>query len=298
MKKKLLLICLLAVFMAANGWAAGTTAVTTGFPKVGRDDSVAVSITVTADATAATIPNITFKASTTTAIDEAWKWMQSRWLTNLRTTPGHPAPTANYDIFIIDEDLSSGGYLLTTPTLAIGSTASAVSSVYFNFSIDGTSYSKAAVAAGTAPGTSTVVTSKYGAVAFDIGANGTIDAVPAAANGAGYTTALLAIAGVPAAASDHVRMGYVTVIKSDGTFTFGTTNFDAANVTTAYLNIVHKFDILGGALANRSTTVAESVYPKNTSGDNAYRYVMQPWTIVFLNNSVNSAVMTLYLEFH
>jgi len=284
--------------MAASAWAAGTTVVTTDFPKLGRDDSVALSITATADAAAATIPNITFNISTTDAIDKTWQWMQGRWLTNLRTTPGHPAPTASYDILIIDKDLSDGEYLLTTPTLAIGTTTSAVSSVYFNFSVDGTSYAKAAVAAGTPPGTSTAPQNKYGAVAFDIGINGTIDATPATNNWEGFTTALLAIAGVPAVATDHVRMGYVTAMNTAAAFTFGTTGFDLGTVTEAYLSTVPKFDIAGGALADRSATVAEDVYPKNTAGDSAYRYVGNPWTIVFLNNSVNSAVTTLYLEFH
>jgi hypothetical protein len=118
--------------------------------------------------------------------------------------------------------------------LAIGSTKANVASGAFTFDIAGTGYSKAAVAAGTAPGNDVIPSGKYGACALDIGADGTIDAVEATDNATGYDSAVLAIAGLPAAAADHVRMGYVTASKSDGNFTFGTTDLDAANTTVAY----------------------------------------------------------------
>lgn len=124
--------------------------------------------------------------------------------------------------------------ILGNPTLAIGSTAANVSNVAFEYVINGNLYNKAAVAAGTAPGNDVVPQSTYGAVALDIGADGTIDAVEAAANATGYASAALAVAGLPAVAADHARMGWVTVTKSDGAFTFGTTDLDAANVTAAY----------------------------------------------------------------
>jgi len=124
--------------------------------------------------------------------------------------------------------------LQSLPVLAVGSTATAVSNGAFNFQINGRSYAKAAVAAGTAPGNDVVPQSTYGAVAFDIGINGTIDVIEAGANATGYATAVLAIAGIAAVAADHVRMGTVTVIKSDGAFTFGTTELSAANVTEVY----------------------------------------------------------------
>lgn len=128
----------------------------------------------------------------------------------------------------------AGDYLLTSAGLTIGSSLPNVASIAFDYLINGTLYSKAAVAAGTAPGNDVVPQNKYGAVALDIGADGTIDAIEAAANATGYNTAALAIADIAAVAADHVRMGYITAIKTDGTFTFGTTNLNAANSTVSY----------------------------------------------------------------
>lgn len=142
-----------------------------------------------------------------------------------------------------------GDYLLSKPTLAIGSTTTAVSSVAFDFIINGVKYAKAAVAAGTAPGNDVVPEDKYGAVAFDIGINGTIDAVEAPANATGYTTAALAAAALPAVAADHARMGYVTAMKSDGAFTFGTTDLNAANTTVAYTDAQTAFEAIGAAVS-------------------------------------------------
>lgn len=138
---------------------------------------------------------------------------------------------------VIDTAGGADDYLLSTPTLAIGSTPTAVSNVYFEYLINGTWYSKAAVAAGTAPGNDVIPQSTYGAVAFDIGTDGTIHATEAADNATGYASAALAIAGIAAVAADHVRMGYVTATKSDGAFTFGTTSLAAANSTVAYTSI-------------------------------------------------------------
>ena len=124
--------------------------------------------------------------------------------------------------------------MVTKPKLAIGSTTTAVSNQAFAFSIAGVQYIKAAVATGTAPGNDVIPQSTFGAVAFDIGADLTIDAVEAADNSTGYASAALAIAGIPAVAASHVRMGTVTATKSDGTFTFGTTALNAANSTVVY----------------------------------------------------------------
>ena len=136
----------------------------------------------------------------------------------------------------------SGNYLVTQPTLAIGTTVQNVSNLAFYYSIAGTVYYKAAVAAGTAPGNDIVPQAKFGAVAFDIGVNGTIDAIEAPANATGYASALLAAAALPAPAADHARMGYVTATKSDGTFTFGTTALNAANSTVAYTDYLTVFN--------------------------------------------------------
>jgi hypothetical protein len=127
-----------------------------------------------------------------------------------------------------------GDSLSSLPGLAIGSTATAVSNVIFSYKVNGVSYIETANAVGTAPGNDVIPQSTYGAVALDIGADGTIDVIEAGDNATGYASAALAIAGIAAVAADHVRMGTVTVTKSDGAFTFGTTNLDAANVTTVY----------------------------------------------------------------
>lgn len=140
----------------------------------------------------------------------------------------------------------SGG-MLSSAALAIGSTNTAVATGLFLYSVAGVIYSKAAVAAGTAPGNDVIPQSKYGAVAFDIGVDGTIDAVEASANATGYNTAALAVAGLPAAASAHVRIGYVTATKSDGAFTFGTTALNAANSTVVYTSVAGVLSNLGSA---------------------------------------------------
>lgn len=129
---------------------------------------------------------------------------------------------------------ATGDFIISTAGLAVGSTAANVSNIAFQYVINGTVYSKAAVSAGTAPGNDVIPGTKYGAVAFDIGADGNIDAIEAADNATGYDTAALAVVGLPAVAADHVRMGYVTVMKSDGAFTFGATALSAANVTEVY----------------------------------------------------------------
>lgn len=132
--------------------------------------------------------------------------------------------------------LGASDVLITTPTLGIGSTPANVANVAFTYRVNGVGYAKAAVAAGTAPGNDVVPQGLFGAVAFDIGTDGTVDAVEATDNATGYASAVLAAAGLPAVAADHVRMGYVTASKSDGDFTFGTTDLGAANTTVAYTN--------------------------------------------------------------
>jgi uncharacterized phiE125 gp8 family phage protein len=124
--------------------------------------------------------------------------------------------------------------MLTTAALAIGTTLTNVGNGLFTYFIAGVPYSKPADAAGTAPGNDVIPMGKYGAVAFDIGADNVIEVIEAAGNGAGYATAALATAGLAAPGAGHVRMGSVTATKSDGAFTFGTTALNAANTTVAY----------------------------------------------------------------
>lgn len=142
-------------------------------------------------------------------------------------------------------DIFAGDYIVTAPGLGVGSTATDIASVAFSYVINGQLYHKAAVAAGTEPGTQEIPQTKYAAIALDIDAAGTITAVPAAANTTGYTSAALAIAGLPAVAANKARMGWVTVMKSDGAFTFGTTELSAANVTEVYVDAPGVFSVAG-----------------------------------------------------
>ena len=138
-------------------------------------------------------------------------------------------------LFDTDEGLTDA--ILSTPTLAIGTTPANVSNIAFDFIVGGTLYTKAAVAAGTAPGNDAIPQNKYGAVALDIGADGSIDVIEAADNATGYNTAALAIADIPAVAASHVRLGTVTVVKTDGIFTFGTTSLADAAATVVYTSV-------------------------------------------------------------
>jgi hypothetical protein len=149
--------------------------------------------------------------------------------------------------------------ILGVPALAIGSTPTAVASAAFDYMINGNKYTKAAVTAGTAPGNDVVPQALYGAVAFEIGVDGTIDAIEATANATGYASAALAVAGLPAAAANHARMGWVTATKSDGTFTFGTTELGAANTTVAYTDAPSIIDNMNAPAA--VATAALSMTP-------------------------------------
>jgi hypothetical protein len=112
---------------------------------------------------------------------------------------------------------------VSTPTLAIGSTDTKVSSIAFEFAIQNVQYYKAAVAAGTALATGTIPADLWGAYIFSINAAGTIACAGAADNTTGYTTEALAIAGLPALADTVASMGYVTVLTGSGTpFVAGT----------------------------------------------------------------------------
>ena len=292
------IIFLICLTISVNCFAAGTSTVTASkIQNFARQNSgVSVQITATADATTALFLPAIFDPTTNNT--GSYQLVKGSWLTSIKTTPTYPAPTANYDVYLFEKG-STDDFVITSPTLAIGTTNTAVSSIAFTFVIDGVQYAKAAVADGTAPGNDVIPQSKYGAVALQIGANGTIDVVEAAANATGYDSAVLAIAGVAACASDHVRLGYVTATKSDGAFTFGATALNVGNSTVAYTSTIPAFDELGGALNNRSATLAEGgVYPKNSNGDNLYYFIKTPFMVIITGNSVNSAVTVLDLIFN
>lgn len=166
------------------------------------------------------------------------------WLDELRTVVSDVKDLAN----AIKASFTSG--LLSAPSLAIGSTVQNVATGAFYYMVNGAIYAKAAVAVGTAPGNDIVPQSKYGAIALDIGINGTIDVIEASANVTGYDSAILALAGLPAAESGHVRIGTVTATKSDGAFTFGTTALNAANSTVAYADGSFGMTVGGSAVSS------------------------------------------------
>lgn len=148
------------------------------------------------------------------------------------TEPGNDViPTGKYGAVALD---IAGGSLSTFPSLSIGtSDTTKVKSGDFSYYIAGLSYDK--TSAETAPGTSNIPQNLHGAVAFDIGADGTIDAVEASANATGYASSALAYAGIPAAGAGHIRMGWMIVISSNvAGFTLGTTDLDHADATVAY----------------------------------------------------------------
>jgi hypothetical protein len=139
-----------------------------------------------------------------------------------------------------------GDYNVSLPGLAIGSTPANVANVAFDYQIAGARYSKAAVAAGTAPGNDVVPVDTYGAVALDINASGTISIAEAASNSIGYASAALAVADIPAVASGKARMGTVSVIRETaGAFTFGTTSLADGDTTVVYTDSDTAFQAIG-----------------------------------------------------
>lgn len=199
------------------------------------------------------------------------------WLDGIRTTvdgcrtatmeiiDDHDADNAAIatDVKTLLNDIRSrlqGDYVVCPTALAIGTTKPNVANGAFDYYIGGKRYSKAAVAAGTALSGDAVPQAKYGAWRLEIGSDGTIDIVAATANGTGYDDAAAAVAGLPALSANHGDMGNTTASKSDGAFTPGTTDLDAANTTVAYTDGTTMFNAIGAAV---STNPA----PALTAGD-------------------------------
>lgn len=130
--------------------------------------------------------------------------------------------------------LQSGNFVTSLPGLGIGSTAQNVANVAFTYKIGDVIYSKAAVTAGTALSGDDIPESTYGAWRLEIGADGTVDIIEAAANATGYASAALAIAGLPALSANHASMGTVTAISTSGVFDPGTTALSDADTTDVY----------------------------------------------------------------
>jgi hypothetical protein len=106
-----------------------------------------------------------------------------------------------------------------TPTvrLSIGTTPTSVATDAFSYIIDGSSYSKAAVPAGTALPAGTIPTNTWGVYRVTVNAGGTIAVTAGAANyTTGYATEALAIAAVPSVANTLWNVGYFTVLTAVG----------------------------------------------------------------------------------
>ena len=132
--------------------------------------------------------------------------------------------------------LLAGDYVNQTAGLATGSTATAVAHNEIDFVINGKGYHAEADAVGVAlDGTDTTPQNQYTAFRFQIGLNGTVDCVKTADPTTGYASAVLALAALPALASDHASLGTLTVMSSDGGgFVAGTTEISTGAVTEVY----------------------------------------------------------------
>lgn len=126
--------------------------------------------------------------------------------------------------------------------LSRGTTDTAVASAAFDYVLDYTAYSKAAVAAGTALAAGTIPSNKWGVYRFSINSAGTVTVTAGAANfSTGYSTEALAIAALPTLPASSWNMGYITVqTKTGTTFVGGTdglyggTSGNVANATNYY----------------------------------------------------------------
>jgi hypothetical protein len=126
-------------------------------------------------------------------------------------------------------------------TLGMGSTKTNIANAAFKYVVNGTTYTLAANAVGTAPGDDVVPRNCWGAVRFDVGTDGVVDVKEAAGNAGGYglspycsnaggETAAVAAANAVALEENHVTIGVVPVFGNNKAFTFGTTEFDDALV--------------------------------------------------------------------
>lgn len=124
--------------------------------------------------------------------------------------------------------------LLTQPALSMGTTKANVATEAFSYLIANVAYSKAAVAAGTAPTATTVPDGKWGLFAFEIASDGTIDNNDAADNDTGYATEAAAIAALPSVSASHIMIGYMTVMNDGADYVGATTDLDTATLTANF----------------------------------------------------------------
>jgi hypothetical protein len=134
---------------------------------------------------------------------------------------------------------TGGAYWITPPTLLIGTTTTKVANVAFSFRTNSGDYSYDCPADETLLSGDTVPQNKYGAWRLEVNSAGTISIVEADDNATGYETAAQAIQGLPVESSVNACMGYVTVIRTSGTFIPGTTALNASDVTVTFTDGWH-----------------------------------------------------------
>ena len=142
----------------------------------------------------------------------------------------------DYQLDDIRSYWTTDDFVFSDPGLTVGSSSATklkISNTWYM--INGVMYYVAS--AETAP-VDTVPINKYGAWALEVGTNGTIDEIGAAANTTGYASAALAVAGLPAVQTDHARLGYATVIHTGADFVGGTTEWTTAGVTEVYTDLL------------------------------------------------------------
>jgi len=141
----------------------------------------------------------------------------------------------DYQLDDIRSYWTTDDFVFSDPGLTYGSSAAKLKISNTWYMINGVMYYVAS--AETAP-VDTVPINKYGAWALEVGTNGTIDEIGAAANTTGYASAALAVAGLPAVQTDHARLGYATVIHTGADFVGGTTEWTTAGVTAVYVDLL------------------------------------------------------------
>ena len=179
------------------------------------------------------------------------------------------ALTVNLQGSETNEDAATG--VITTPTLAIGSTAERFSNVLFYYRIDNTNYNKAAVAAGSTFTAAHVIgdgaSALWGCIDIYINAAGTmVTKVPLTPQI--YTTAALAHAAADAAkltqyTSDLCYVGRILINSDTTTWTANTDDMTAASdlTTATFLSAIPSFyDLAIHALSAADITAQRSAF--------------------------------------
>ena len=142
---------------------------------------------------------------------------------------------------------------ITDPNLVIGASDTAkVKHDAFDYRIQEKSYSKATSEV-TLTG-SAIPSGLYGAWSLKIDTDGDITVAAASDNVTGYATPRIALDALSSSDSDSAYMGYVTVTKSDGAFTPGTTALDDSNVTDTFTD---------GKFENRGEPISALLFGQN-----------------------------------